>query len=390
MNDTEIAQAINALVGFSASLDMGTGDITVISENGENLVFDTGSTPGGFSMDVDSAHAGPAVSLTDILGIGGQEATVGGNIAITLSEGVTIGNGANLVFANDVFTDVFSLNPDVNNVFDPSDNGTYNNATSVIIYDSLGTAHEMTQYFVKKSSLLFPPNTWFMYVQIDGQDVGDADPLAADPTAASEAQYTLRFNSDGSLDATNTASILISNWTPLNSDGSTAGSLGPLQVASGGGIPIPLPPTSSNFIFDIDGSTQFAGDFAVTQLDQSGFASGQLAGVDISDTGIIFARYSNGEALVLGQVALASFSNEQGLTPLGDTGWAESFETGEPIIGAPRTSSLGAITSGALEDSNVELAEELVALIIAQRNFQANSRTIETANEITQTIINLR
>jgi flagellar hook protein FlgE len=87
---------------------------------------------------------------------------------------------------------------------------------------------------------------------------------------------------------------------------------------------------------------------------------------------------------------LADFPNEQGLTPLGDTSWAESFESGEPVIGAPRTASLGAIQSGALEDSNVELAEELVALIIAQRNFQANSRTIETANEITQTIINLR
>ena len=92
----------------------------------------------------------------------------------------------------------------------------------------------------------------------------------------------------------------------------------------------------------------------------------------------------------MGQVALADFANQQGLTPVGDTSWAESFLSGQPVIGAPRSAALGAIQSGALEESNVELAEELVALIIAQRNFQANARTIETANEVTQTIINLR
>ena len=115
-----------------------------------------------------------------------------------------------------------------------------------------------------------------------------------------------------------------------------------------------------------------------------------MSSLDIDETGIIFARYSNGEALILGQVALADFANQQGLTPVGDTAWAESFLSGQPVVGAPRSAALGAIQSGALEESNVELAEELVALIIAQRNFQANARTIETANEVTQTIINLR
>ena len=147
---------------------------------------------------------------------------------------------------------------------------------------------------------------------------------------------------------------------------------------------------SSNFILDVNGSSQFSGGFSVNELDQNGFARGRLSSVDVSETGVIFARYSNGEALTLGRVALGSFANDQGLTPLGDSTWGQSFESGEPVIGAPRTASLGSITSGALEDSNVELAEELVALIIAQRNFQANSRTIETANEIQQTIINLR
>jgi flagellar hook protein FlgE len=87
---------------------------------------------------------------------------------------------------------------------------------------------------------------------------------------------------------------------------------------------------------------------------------------------------------------MASFANTQGLNPLGETSWAQSFESGEPVVGAPLTSTLGGIQSGALEESNVDLSEELVRLIIAQRNFQANAKTIETADTVTQAIINIR
>ena len=115
-----------------------------------------------------------------------------------------------------------------------------------------------------------------------------------------------------------------------------------------------------------------------------------LSGLDISDTGMIFARYTNGENQVLGQVALANFTNVQGLANQGGTAWAETFESGEPVVGAPRSASLGVLNSGALEDSNVELSDELVQLIIAQRNFQASAKTIQTIDAVTQTIINLR
>jgi flagellar hook protein FlgE len=115
-----------------------------------------------------------------------------------------------------------------------------------------------------------------------------------------------------------------------------------------------------------------------------------LIGLEINSTGEVFARYTNGEALILGQVAMASFANEQGLSPLGETSWAQSFESGEPVIGEPLTGTLGAIQSGALEESNVDLSEELVRLIIAQRNFQANAKTIETADTVQQAIINIR
>lgn len=128
----------------------------------------------------------------------------------------------------------------------------------------------------------------------------------------------------------------------------------------------------------------------MASLDQDGYASGRLTGVNIDDTGIVFANYSNGQSLALGQVALANFSNSQGLTPAGNTNWAESFASGQPVVGAPQTGALGSIQSGALEDSNVDLSSELVNLILAQRDYQANAKTIETENTVTQTIINLR
>ncbi len=110
----------------------------------------------------------------------------------------------------------------------------------------------------------------------------------------------------------------------------------------------------------------------------------------MSDQGVIFARYTNGQSKSLGQVALAAFNNTDGLSPVGDTTWVETFESGQPVIGAPDTGTLGSIKASSVEDSNVDLSAELVNLIIAQRNYQANAKTIETSDAVTQTIINLR
>jgi flagellar hook protein FlgE len=212
-----------------------------------------------------------------------------------------------------------------------------------------------------------------MHVQIDDQNVGGTTGTPAMAT------YPIEFNADGSLNTATLPSILVDNWDPAN------GAFGPAN----GGAPT-QPPTSSNFVINIAGSTQFGQTFSVANADQDGFAPGRLTGLEIDDSGVVFARYTNGESLVLAQVALANFDNPQGLSPLGNTAWAESFQSGEPVIGAPQSGALGAIQSGALEDSNVDLSEQLVQLIIAQRNFQANAKTIETADTVTQAIINLR
>ncbi|MCL4152506.1 UNVERIFIED_CONTAM: hypothetical protein GTU68_019122 [Idotea baltica] len=116
----------------------------------------------------------------------------------------------------------------------------------------------------------------------------------------------------------------------------------------------------------------------------------ELSGVNVDDSGVVFARYTNGQSRALGQVALAGFNSPTGLQPIGNTSWLETFSSGPATIGEPGTGGLGVIQSGALEDSNVELTEELVDMIIAQRNFQAAAQVIQTADTITQSIINIR
>jgi len=145
-----------------------------------------------------------------------------------------------------------------------------------------------------------------------------------------------------------------------------------------------------NLTLNYADTTQFGSPFSVNSLSQDGFSTGRLSGLDIDPDGIIFARFTNGQSRVEGQLALADFPNPQGLSPLSDSTWGETFASGSVVVGAPGTSSLGLIQSGALEDSNVDISEELVNMIIAQRSFQANAQVISTTDTVTQSIINLR
>lgn len=265
--------------------------------------------------------------------------------------------------------------------FNPADPTTYNSSTSTNIYDTQGNSHVFTQYFLKTG-----PNTWQMNVLIDGRNPDD-------PTLTTPSSVDLQFTAAGQLDvaaliaSTPTGftvgadgTIDLTTWVPGAPDNSVPPVWGPNGAdASATGVNI-----------DLRQSTQFASNFAVNRVSQDGYTTGQLAGLEIDDTGVIFARYTNGQSKVQGQVILANFANVQGLTPVGKTAWVQSFESGEPVRGTPRSGTLGALQSGALEDSNVELSDQLVNLIVAQRNYQANAKTIETESAVTQTIINLR
>ncbi len=381
------------LFGISAALD-ADGNLVVTSATGRDLEFSF-NTAGG------TAEIQGTQGASQIINNATQAVKIGGEINITMDEGYSVVSSQPTVpvYGGSMFGSInvpnFFTEVPIN-AFDPNDQSTYNHATSNTVYDSLGNPHVMRQFFVKQNydpaDPLTAPNHWRMYVQIDGQNVGDPNPSLPAPqnTEPTMAFFNVHFSPDGSLNESLTDSMLISNWTPRNTDGSLIGALAPLNVLQGGTVPVAEPPSSSNFVIDLDGSTQFGSVFSVENLDQNGYTTGRLAGLDINNTGIIFARFTNGEAQVLGQVALANFNNIEGLKPVGDTTWAQTFETGEAVIGTPGSASLGYVNSGAIEESNVDLSEQLVNLIIAQRNYQANAKTIETANATTQTIINLR
>jgi len=140
---------------------------------------------------------------------------------------------------------------------------------------------------------------------------------------------------------------------------------------------------------DISKVSQYGAKFGVTDLTQNGFTTGNLAGIEIDASGIVQARFTNGESNVLGQIVLADFTNTQGLGQVGSNNWVETFKSGQPVTNVPGAGNVGSLQSGALEESNVDLTQDLINLIIAQRNFQANAKTITTADTITQTVINL-
>ncbi len=408
-NLTVLAQGINdsfLLPGISAEVDPTTGDLAIRSAVGSDLKISISSSDDGDAIEVIGNPNAPSSILevdTDntlnnpsALNAAANSIVVGGTIDIVLDQGYSLQNaqpqsiGLLGPLTSQAFTDV------ILNEFNPADQGTYNWETQVPIYDSLGNDHVMTQYFVKQAydpqDATTAANQWKMYVRIDGQDVGDPDPNLPPPqnTLPTLASFDVYFNEDGSLNDILTDDMLVSNWTPTNQDGQLNGSLGPTNVLNGGSTLIPDPPIDSNFVINLDGTSQYNDPFAVNDTDQSGYATGRLSGLSVGKDGVIFARFTNGQSQVLGQVALANFSNIDGLQPVGDTMWAENYESGAPNIGAPQSGALGAIQSSALEESNVDLSEELVHLIIAQRNYQASAKTIETANAVTQTIINLR
>ncbi|WP_020649856.1 flagellar hook protein FlgE [Solimonas variicoloris] len=231
--------------------------------------------------------------------------------------------------------------------FDATDPASYNYTRSTQVYDSLGTAHQAALYFVKGATA----NSWDVHVQIDGVDAGSS---------------ALTYSDSGTLLTPANGQITLPTYTP------TSGA------------------AAMNLSLDLGQSTQYGEDFAVNSLTQDGYTTGSLTTIEITAEGIVQARYTNGQATPLGQVALARFPNPQGLQQLGDTGWGETFAAGQPIRGGGDSPNFGAIQSGALEGSNVDLSAQLVNMITAQRNYQANAQMISTADQITQTIINIR
>jgi flagellar hook protein FlgE len=243
-----------------------------------------------------------------------------------------------------------------------SDADRANYGTSINVYDSQGVATPVSLYFQKNGA-----NTWDVYDKLD-------DPNATPPIVATPIGQ-IQFDNNGNI-------------------------IGPAATppATGFQMPVTIAPPTPNpnnlpaytVQVNLDGVTQFGTKFAVSELTQDGYTAGQLTGINIGNDGTIMASYSNGVTRAEGQVALASFRNTQGLADIGNNLWQETFESGQPVMGVPTEGAFGALRSGALEDSNVDLTAELVNMMTAQRAYQANAQTIKTQDQVLSTLVNLR
>ncbi len=254
--------------------------------------------------------------------------------------------------------------------FDPKNPKSYNFTTGSTVYDSQGSSHVVNYYFRKDQD-----NAWSLFVQSadTGTMVGDTD------------GYKIQFKNDGTID------------TIKNSDGSQTYVDNSADPAVKGQIDFNISADALgsqvdpiSLKLDINDMTQYDAASGVNKVKADGYSSGRMVSLDIDKNGVIFGRYTNGQSKAMGQVALANFANTEGLRPVGDSSWAESYASGAPAVGAPGSASLGFIQSSALESSNVDVTEELVDMIGAQRAFQANAQIISVNDELTQTVINMR
>jgi len=344
------------------------GNITVsnnpldvaINGNGFFRLSDNGATTysrnGQFHLDSN----GYLVNNTGQNVMGYTELTID-PVTGQLSSVSTLGNiriDLNNIAPNATTTLAIGLNLDASSAviastFDPADPTTYNYSTPATVYDSQGNSHSLTYYFTKTAA-----NAWTVNATMDGAASGIT--VALTPNA-------LTFNPDGTL--------------------ATPAPPATLGIATTG-----LAPAVNELAvtMDLSGATQMSGNSGVNSISQDGYAQGQLVGVSIGSDGIVFGRYSNNVSRPLQQLLLANFRNPNGLIPLGNNQWTPSYASGSEVLNSPGGGVAGILQSGATEDSNVDLTNELVNMIVAQRQYQANAQTIKTQDQVLQTLVNLR
>ncbi|VTU25538.1 MULTISPECIES: flagellar hook protein FlgE [unclassified Variovorax] len=235
--------------------------------------------------------------------------------------------------------------------FDPADNDTFSYSNAIgPVYDSLGNSHDLAVYFVKTGA-----NSWDAYGTADGAPLNGGAALSG-----------MTFDSNGNMTAPAGGKLNIAGLSFTN-----------------GSAPLTMS-------VDLSGTTQFGTLNGMSKLNQDGYTSGELTSFAINPDGTITGKFSNEQTKLLGQVVLSSFANPNGLEPKGDNVWAETAASGQALTSTPAEGTKqGSLQAGALESSNVDLTSELVNLIVAQRNYQANAQTVKTQNEVMQTLMNI-
>lgn len=244
------------------------------------------------------------------------------------------------------------LSPPTVTPLNPTNTNSFNWSNAAQVYDSLGNQHNLTLYYVKGTPTA-TGTPWTVTAYVDGSPASGTN------------TYTMNYDTNGNLTNTTPFSVTFSP-TPVN------GSSAPVT-----------------FTVDYTGSTQVAQASGTPTETVDGYAPGTLSSMNIDTHGNIMASFSNGQNKVIGQVALATFTNSQGLQNEGGNRWQQTLQSGVPAYNAPGSGNAGTVQSQALEDSNVDLTAELVNMITAQRFYQANAQTIKTEDTLMQTIINL-
>jgi len=313
--------------------------------NPDNLILQ------GYLADTNGNISGTLVDLTIGSAQSPANATTTADVAVNLDAAATVPAAAFTLDGNGDGTD--------------NDPANFNGSSTITVYDSQGGAHEVSLYYEKTAA-----NAWT--VHFIHEDPADANLLVEAGT------QNLTFDVNGALVDDNSGTAIDFTF------GATV--LAPQPVTFDFGTGTGETPAGTG----LDGSSQFAADFSVARLSQNGYGAGFLKSIALSEDGMITGIFTNGQTRQIGQVALAKFVAPTELTKAGRNLFAESYDSGQPIVGSAGTSGIGRTLSNALELSNVDLAEEFVRMITAQRGFQANSRVITTTDEMISELVNLK
>lgn len=351
-----------------------------ISENGRTAYTQAGQFQLDNDLNIVNANGGKlqgfGVSQVD----GGDPTIVPGVLTdlkieasnIEAQGSTNINFNGNLSSSSDVIA-----YPTAPALFDPKDGSQYNFSQSTEVFDSLGNSHVMTQYFNHSGS-----NEWQAMFFLDGKPLTQGQLSALGATTGSQAiddgaggsinagTITLNFDTDGKMVPFSGDLTAVDLEVPITSTPGNA------EITSGA--------AALNIALKFDGTTQFGSSFSVNENDANGYTSGAFSGVKVEDDGRVFATFTNGESKLQGQVVLASFANVDGLEQGSNTVWYQTEESGSALYGEPESGSLGKLLSGSFMGSNVDISEQLVGLMSFQQNYQANAKTISSADEMMQ------
>lgn len=352
---------------FDMAIDGAKGLFVVTQPNGATLYTRNGQFLADKDHKIVNAQGqqlmGYAPGGTNLIGMTVPVGNIAPQATSTLTNKVNVDANATVI--------VEGARP-----FDPNDGESFSKMTPLTVYDSLGNQHTVEQYYVKRAVTGVAPNeinNWDVYIKVDGNIVnagtGAVVPPVGPPVVANSypPAAQLQFDKEGRLDPT-TANYVLNYNVPV----------------IGGAAAQPLAINVS-----YGGSTQFGGSYSQDFV-QNGYATGEYASMSIGANGELIANYTNGAKQTMGTLALADFANLQGLQPVGGNAWAETANSGQPIYGTPGSNGLATIKGQAVEESNVDMSQELVNMIIAQRTYQANAQTIKTQDQVLQTLITLR